>query len=262
VGRVPVCYSAFMKNSRDAYGAELMAAFKPGGETVLEIIERDDRYLATSTWPKRYFSSYKDWTRREKQAASLVKGRVLDVGSGAGRYALHLQKKGHDVTAIDNSPGAVKVCRLRGVKKVLLRSIAEIYKFKRDSFDTVIMMGSNFGLFGGRDRARRLLRDFDRITSSNGQIIAEAVDPYRTKNPAHSSYQRFNRSRGRMPGQLRLRVRHGNIIGPWFDYLLVSRKEMKEILAGTTWKIARILSEQGPGYTVVLKKHKTQQRSL
>jgi len=108
----------------------------------------------------------------------------------------------------------------------------------------------------GRDRARRLLRDFHRITSANGQIIAEAVDPYNTKNPAHASYQLFNRSRGRMSGQLRIRVRHGNIIGPWFDYLLVSRKEMKDIVAATGWEIARIFSEKGPGYTVVLKKTK------
>jgi hypothetical protein len=119
------------------------------------------------------------------------------------------------------------------------------------------MMGNNFGLFGGRDRARRLLREFARITSADGQIIAEAVDPYDTKDPKHLGYQRFNRGRGRMSGQLRIRVRHGNIIGPWFDYLLVSRKEMKEILAGTGWKIAQILAGKGPGYTVVLKKDKT-----
>jgi SAM-dependent methyltransferase len=248
-----------MKNSRDAYGAELMAAYKSGGEGVLEIIERDDRYIATSTWPKRYFSNYDEWSQRERRAASFVKGRVLDVGSGAGRYALYLQKQGLDVTAIDNSPGAVKVCRWRGVKTVLVRSISQVYKFQRDSFDTIIMMGSNFGLFGGRDRARRLLRDFHRVTSANGQIIAEAVDPYNTKNPAHSTYQRFNRGRRRMSGQLRIRVRHGNMIGPWFDYLLVSRKEMKEIVSGTGWKIARILSEKGTGYTVVLEKTNTPQ---
>lgn len=243
-----------MKKDRDAYGAELIAAYKSRGRIVFEIIERDDRLVDASLWPKRYFSGYREWSPREKQAVGLAKGRVLDVGSGAGRYALHLQKKGHHVTAIDNSPGAVQVCRWRGVKNVLVRSIRELHKFKPDSFDTVIMMGSNFGLFGGRNQARRLLRDFHRITSAGGQIIAEAVDPYTTRNPVHLAYQQFNRRRGRMSGQLRIRVRHGKIIGPWFDYLLVSRKEMKEILAGTGWKIARILSEKGPGYTAVLKK--------
>ncbi len=47
-----------------------------------------------------------------------VNGRVLDVGCGAGRHSLYLQKKGFDVLGIDVSPLAVKVCRLKGVKKL------------------------------------------------------------------------------------------------------------------------------------------------
>ena len=150
----------------------------------------------------------------------------------------------------------MKVCKLRGVKNVRLRSIDEIGKFKVASFDTVIMMGNNFGLFGGFKKAKRLLKQMHAITSAEGQIIAEAVDPYQTSEPLHLAYQRRNRAQGRMSGQLRLRVRHGKIIGPWFDYLLVSQKEMKQILAGTGWQIGKILPDKGPGYTAILTKTK------
>jgi SAM-dependent methyltransferase len=242
-----------MDKNTDAYGAELIAAYDSKGAATLEIVERDDRYISASFWPRRYFAGWPTWSRREKQAARLMKGRVLDIGSGAGRYALHLQKKGHDVTAIDNSPGAVKVCKRRGVKKALVMSIDEVRKFQAGAFDTVIMMGSNFGLFGGENKARRLLKNLHRITSNRGQIIVETVDPYHTKDPVHLGYHRFNRNRGRMSGQLRIRVRHGKTIGPWFDYLLVSRKEMKQILEGTGWHITGMLTE-GPGFTAVLKK--------
>lgn len=243
-----------MRRGKDAYGAELIAAYQASDAETFEIVERDDGFIDVSPWLGRYFSSYNEWSQRGKLAARLVRGRVLDVGCGAGRYALHLQQKGHDVTAIDNSPGAVKVCKWRGVKKVRLMSVTDIHRLKPDSFDTVIMMGNNFGLFGGRGRARGLLRDFHRVTSGDGQIIAEAMDPYHTKDPVHLGYLRSNRRRGRMPGQLRLRVRHGKTIGFWFDYLLVSRKEMKEILVGTGWQVARVIPDKGPGYTVVLKK--------
>jgi hypothetical protein len=57
-----------------------------------------------------------------------------------------------------------------------------------------------------------------------------------------------------MPGQLRIRIRHENIVGAWFDYLLVSRKEMKEILEGTGWELRKVLSIDGPRYTVVIAK--------
>ena len=50
-----------------------------------------------------------------------------------------------------------------------------------------------------------------------------------------------------MSGQLRIRIRHQNIVGAWFDYLLVSQKEMKAILAGTGWELAEDYSRQRAG---------------
>ena len=237
----------------DAYGAELLAVYR-GASNIPEIVEREDKLISTSNWPSRYFGEYSTWAPLEKKAMRLVKGRVLDIGCGAGRHGLYLQQKGHDVTGIDNSPGAIKVSKLRGYKKAKLLSIKEIHRFKNGSFDTIIMMGNNFGLFGSFKQARRLLKQMYRITSTEAQIIANTVDPYSTTDPLHTWYHRFNRRRGRMGGQLRIRLRHGKIIGPWFDYLLVSKAEMKKIVQGTGWKIATILADKRPGYTVVLKK--------
>ena len=244
------------EKNKDGYGALLLSAYKTGGQGVFEITERVDGFIAASNWPPRYFSEYSSWSKRERQAISLAKGRVLDIGSGAGRFSLHLQQKGFDVTGIDNSIGAVKVCKLRGVKDVRLMSIDEIGKFKPRSFDTVMMMGNNFGLFGGFKKARRTLKQMHTITSAEAKIIAEAVDPYQTNDPLHLAYQRRNREQGRMSGQLRIRIRHQNIVGAWFDYLLVSQKEMKKILAGTGWEISKILPDKGPGYTVIIAKTK------
>lgn len=242
-----------MKKNHDAYGSELLAVYH-GAANTLEIVERDDNFISTSTWPRYYFSGYSTWTNREKQAMRLVKGRVLDIGCGAGRHGLYLQQKGFDVTGIDNSPGAIKVCKLRGYRKARLMSVTEIHRFKPESFDTIIMMGNNFGLFGGYKQAWRLLRQMHRITSPEARIIAETTDPYQTKDPLHTGYHRFNRRRGRMGGQLRIRIRHNKIIGPWFDYLLVSQPELKRILRGTGWQIAKILQDKGPQYTAVMEK--------
>jgi len=244
----------WMKKNKDGYGALLLSSLKTSGQGMFEIAERVDGFIAASTWPPRYFADYRSWSRRERQAIRLAKGRVLDIGCGAGRFTLHLQQKGFEVTGIDNSRGAVKVCSLRGVKDVRLMSMDSIGSFRPGSFDTVIMMGNNFGLFGGFKKARWLLKQLHGITSARGQIIAEAVDPYKTSEPLHLAYQRSNRARGRMSGQLRIRIRHENIVGAWFDYLLVSRKEMEEILVGTGWELRKVLSEDGPRYTVVIAK--------
>jgi SAM-dependent methyltransferase len=228
-----------MKNIQDAFGQEMWAYFK--GKDSYEIIERDDGYFDASSGPPIYFSDFKDWPELERKAMRSVRGRVLDVGCGAGRHSLYLQKRGHDVLGIDNSPLAVKICRLRGLRKVTLMSITQV-DFGPNAFDTIIMLDNNFGLFGGPRRAKSLLREFHAITSRNARIIAESNDPYKTKNPDHLMYHEFNRRRGRMPGQLRLRVRFGKYVGDWFDYLIVSRNEMKQILKGTGWKVKNFLS--------------------
>lgn len=118
------------EKNRDGYGALLLSAYKTGGQGMFEIAERVDGFIAASNWPPRYFSDYSGWSERERQAIQRAKGRVLDIGCGAGRFSLHLQQKGFDVTGIDNSRGAVRVCKLRGVKNVRLKSIDDIGKFK------------------------------------------------------------------------------------------------------------------------------------
>ncbi len=200
-----------------------------------------------------YFSEYEDWNPVEKRAMELVKGRVLDIGCGAGRHSLYLQKRGFDVLGIDNSPLAIKVCKLRGLKRAKVIPIEDV-DFEPNSFDTVIMMGNNFGLFGDFEKARRLLRRFRRMTSEDALIIADTRDPYDTENPAHLEYHRLNKEKGRMGGQIRIRIRFRKYVGRWFDYLMVSKEEMKEILKRTGWKVKEFIDSGGSEYVAALKK--------
>ena len=70
-------------------------------------------------------------------------------------------------------------------------------------------------------------------------------------NPFHLAYHRWNRRRGRMPGQMRIRVRYQKYATPRVDYLLGSRKEMRTLLRGTGWKIERFLPGR-PTYIAVI----------
>lgn len=242
-----------MKKDRDAFGQQLLAQYN-SQKLASEFIERDDNYIDIGSDSGLYFFEFKNWDESEKRAVGFARGRILDVGCGAGRHALYLQKKGFDVTAIDNSPGAIEVCKLRGVKRALVRSIAEVDKFKPASFDCVLMLGNNFGLVSNPKKAKTILKKFARITSPEAKIIAGTRDPYMTDDPNHLQYHELNRRRGRMPGQIRIRVRYGKIVGEWMDYLFVSPEEMREILSDTAWRIKEFLNTEDANYIAVIEK--------
>ena len=136
----------------------LCACWASGAEPgrVWELVERSDGFLVAGD-AARYFGPAGDWAERTLPFAQHVRGRVLDIGAGAGRVALALQAAGLEVVALDTSPGAVEVCRVRGVEQVYCGTVSELAAAGAESFDTFILAGNNLGLLGGRDQRRSFL---------------------------------------------------------------------------------------------------------
>ena len=236
----------------DAYGAMLLAALE-GNPRAAEIVERDDGFIeAMASAVQLYLAPFGRWPAHHRRAMRFVRGRVLDVGAGGGRVALHIQDR-CSVVSIDISPGAVEACRRRGVSDARVLSIDDV-DANVGIFDTIVMLGNNFGLFANARKAKRLLRRFHALTSERGRIVAESRDVYSTDDPSHLRYHERNRARGRMSGQLRLRVRYRDLATPWFDYLIVSREEMDAIVHDTGWHVARQIDGDGGVYIAVLEK--------
>jgi SAM-dependent methyltransferase len=238
-----------VKPSEDAYGQMLLSEYTDGG--AVEIVEREDGFVSAGK-PASYLAPFRRWPAHQRQAMRFVRGRVLDVGCGGGRVCLHLQERGHEVVGVDLSPGAIELCRLRGVADARVLPIEEVDE-SLGVFDTIVMFGNNFGLLADAKKAVRLLGVFHRITSPKGRIVAESRDVYRTDDPAHVRYQASNRERGRMSGQIRIRVRFRDAATPWFDYLMVSLAEMAKLAEPAGWTVGRVFESDDP-YVAVLEK--------
>ncbi|MGW1373003.1 class I SAM-dependent methyltransferase [Streptomyces sp. NPDC002446] len=234
----------------DAFGGILLRCWKAGGApgSAAEIVEREDGFIGWSD-PSRYFAPYDQWDLPERLIADWARGRVLDVGCGAGRHVVELAGRGLAATGIDTSQTAVDIARLRGADAHRADIFDYVNAPDAPRYDSFLFGGANLGLFSTRERGRHLLERLKRIANPGARILGVTSDPLATSNPVHLAYAQDNVRAGRMPGQDRIRVRFQAAASPWFDYLSFSPREAEELVEGTGWKTSRVQEGDG-GYAM------------
>lgn len=125
------------------------------------------------------------------------------------------------------------------------------------SFDTLLLMGNNFGIFGTPERTRAALSAWSRRLGPGARIVAESTTPHGGGVPTlDTGYRRANRRQGRMAGQLRLRTRYKTAATPWFWWLYVSPAEMRALVRGTGWRLSSVVaSAPVEPYVALLERH-------
>ncbi|MCV6630724.1 MAG: class I SAM-dependent methyltransferase [Flavobacteriaceae bacterium] len=119
------------------------------------------------------FRSYSQMPKIEQKALNSCRGKVLDIGCGAGSHSLHLQQKGLDVTALDNSPGAIQCCKSRGIRQTIL---SDILSFKDQKFETILLLMNGIGLAGTFREIPNFLHHLKSLLIPDGQIILDSSD--------------------------------------------------------------------------------------
>ncbi|OJF15498.1 class I SAM-dependent methyltransferase [Couchioplanes caeruleus] len=254
----PTLGDVFGEMIRDAYAVRTGIGPRPlaGGRVprpVIEIIERDDG-LINGAPADHYLAEPGEWQPHDVRALRLCRGAVLDVGCGAGRTALALQRRGMAVTGLDTSPGAIEVARLRGLRDTVTATVDD-YARAPARYDTFLLLGNNLGLLEGPGRAPAFLAALAALARPGARIVAQGTDPYGTTDPVHAGYHRRNRERGRIGGQLRLRLRYRLLATDWFDYLNCSVDELEELLRGTAWRLKSVDTQDRPYYLAVMELH-------
>ncbi|HAT81712.1 MAG TPA: SAM-dependent methyltransferase [Flavobacterium sp.] len=120
------------------------------------------------------FRTYEQMPKLEQKALELAKGKILDVGCGAGSHSLFLQNEINlDVTSIYISPKAIKACELRGLKKTRIQNVVAIEKEK---FDTILLLMNGTGVFGTLKQTPKFLQKLKSLLNPNGQILIDSSD--------------------------------------------------------------------------------------
>ena len=220
----------------DALGFAVLDYLEHGSEARRHFIERDDGLLEAFD-TGIMFGQESQWSEIEAPIEQRAGRRVLDVGAGAGRHAIALQDSGRDVVALDVSKGAVEVCRRRGVREAFAGTIYDLAEANPEPFDTFLLCGNNFGLLESPENAPRFFEALRGLATPGAEIMGTCVDPFATEDPIHLDYHERNRSRGRHPGQLSLRVRWTNLATPWFDYLFLPIDELEPLARAAGWEL-------------------------
>ncbi|MEE1897702.1 class I SAM-dependent methyltransferase [Flavobacterium rakeshii] len=120
------------------------------------------------------FRNYKQMPKTEQKALTLCKGRVLDVGCGAGSHSLYLQNdKKLDVTAIDISANAIETCKLRGINDCRTNNVLDL---DNEKYDTIILLMNGTGIFGKLRNITQYLEKLKSLLNPGGQILIDSSD--------------------------------------------------------------------------------------
>jgi len=109
----------------------------------------------------------------ERYALAQCSGRVLDIGAGAGRHALEVQKRGLEVVAIDISPDAVCIMEERGVRDARCIDYPE---FNEQSIDTILLLMHGIGVDGTLEGLEKFLVWASSVLNEGGQILCDSAD--------------------------------------------------------------------------------------
>ena len=229
----------------DIWGRIFLDAWR--GEKHPHSFHRDDGNVGIAESAAHYFERPRSITERE--VLQTLRGRVLDLACGAGRYALYLQELGCDVVAVDSSPGAIEVCRERGCRDARVIAIDDV-DATLGMFDAIVCMGNSFGMDSSLTTMPSRLRRMATILPPNGKLIVSMIDPLATVDPAHLAYHTRNRDAGRPVGLARMRVGYRSQLGDWQELWMPTPAELDVAARVAGWGVVASLAD-GNSYVYI-----------
>jgi SAM-dependent methyltransferase len=230
---------------KDILGRALTEHFhrqSPGKLWVHNYLAQEARSIHREQMPLDfYFRDINDMPDLEWVALQQCRGKILDVGAGAGSHALTLQLMSQDVTALDVSPLSAALMEHRGITKVIRQ---DFFELRSGAFDTLLLLMNGIGLAGSIDGLRTFLAKAKKLLRPGGQLVFDSSDvaylyPGKTPLKGDPYY-----------GEVFFRYEYKQQLSDWFPWLFIDRKTLTTIVAGEAWHI-EVLSDDGKGQYLV-----------
>ncbi|ATA81478.1 SAM-dependent methyltransferase [Capnocytophaga leadbetteri] len=156
---------------KDLFGQAILD-YQQGAYT--EDIKTETTLSEEDVLPLPYlFRSFAEMPPLEQQALQLARGRVLEVGCGAGSHGLYLQnERGLEVCSIDLSAKAIEACRLRGLHNAQVQNVLDL----KGQYDTILLLMNGAGMCGRLKKMGAFYAHLKTLLAPNGQILTDSSD--------------------------------------------------------------------------------------
>ena len=184
------------------------------------------------------FRSFEEMPEPEKLALSKSKGKVLDVGAGAGVHSLELMDRGITVTAIDISPGSVDYMKSMGIDAKL----SSFFNFKDGKYDTILMLMNGIGVAGKLSNLKRTLEHAKKLLNKGGAIYCDSSDVKYLYEEEDGSYWMDLVSE--YYGNFRFQMSLKQAKSAWFDWLYVDYDSLHQVATEVGFTARKIYEEE------------------
>ena len=199
-----------------------------------------------------YFTLGGELAVLDRIALARARGRVLDVGAGAGRHALALQAQGCEVVAIDVSPTCVALCRERGVLDVRELDVMTLGTAVDDDaqaglgrFDTIFFGMQTIGVAGGVAPLRWLLERLRERLNPGGLVIADSSE-------LRVAWEGDEADRSPNRGEIVLSTRYRRLRGEPFPWLYLAEPDLADLAREAGFEVESLSRVAGGEYLVAL----------
>lgn len=170
------------------------------------------------------FRKFKEMPALEKTALKRCRGKILDVGCGAGSHSLFLQQeKKMKITSIDISEKTIEICKLRGINNARCE---DFFQLKNEKFDTILMLMNGSGIVGKLQNLEHFFQQLKVLLSPNGQVLIDSSDLSYLFEHDKDGGVWVDASKGYY-GELNYQIEYKNEISNAFDWLFIDFETLK-----------------------------------
>lgn len=256
--------TSMLQSPHDSHAPDLVSRSDPLGAALIDLLHQpalpgdatiELRFDTGDVWispVSSYFEGPESWNSIDTWLVGHVAGSVLDIGTGAGRFAVDLigDPAVRRMVGCDASRGAVATARARGLEAHLESFPGDFSQggIASSPWDTVMMMGNNLGLLANSTSVAAGLAKLRTIATPGAVLVGTSGLPEELPEQVRqASLERCGR-----PGNFRAELHYRGLVSHPFLYEFYDPQYFTSQLPGTGWTLSDVRTSSRQ-YGVVLQ---------